>query len=174
MYRFSFLLLAIFLLSVHIHQKLLLILLLFLKVRPPRPQSVFIIGWWYSNPRTAAKRSLDSVPLNLVYYFPSIDGSGPPLLPPPRFTWVPCPLQFARILSLSPLLPPLHLFLFLWSFTSSSVWSPVVRPGEVYNPPSDCRPMPSPGFLSSVPYENFPPLQPVLLAILGLGVGGGA
>ena len=34
--------------------------------------------------------------------FLSKNGSGPPLLPPPRFTRVPCPVQFARILYLFP------------------------------------------------------------------------
>ena len=63
---------------------------------------MFIIGWFCSNPRTEANRSLESVPLILVYYLlPSNDGSAPPsLLPPPRFTRVTCPVQFDRILSL--------------------------------------------------------------------------
>ena len=89
--------------------------------------------------------------------FPSKDGSGPPLLPPPRFTRFPCPVQFARILFIFPLLPLLHQFLCIRPSTSSSVWSDVTRPAEVSKPPADFRPMPSPGFLSSVPYESLPP-----------------
>ena len=53
--------------------------------RPPQPRSVLIIGWWSSNPRTAATIFLDSVPFLLrimCYFFPSSnDGSGTPSLP---------------------------------------------------------------------------------------------
>ena len=121
--------------------------------RPTRPQSVFIIGWWYSNPRTVARRSLDSVPLNLVYYFPcQTMVLVPPLLPHPIFTRVPCPVQFSRILSLFLLLTPLCPCLFSRPSTSSRVWSPVVRPAEVYTPPADCRPK---------PFSWFPVQRPV-------------
>ena len=43
------------------------------------------------------------------------------------------------------------------------------------HPPAAGRPISSPGFLSSVPYVGLrPPPRPVLLVVLGLGVGKGA
>ena len=50
-----------------------------LLVRSPCTHSLFIIGWWYSNPRTAAMWDTRLCTSFLVYYFPVNDGSGPPL-----------------------------------------------------------------------------------------------
>ena len=118
-------------------------------VQSPWPHSLFIIGWWYSNPITAAMWDTRLCPSFLVYYFPVKRCFWSP---PPRFTRFPCPVQFACILSFFFLLPPLRPCLFSRPSPSSSVWSLGVRPAEVYNPPADGRPMSSPGFLSSVPY----------------------
>ena len=79
--------------------------------------------------------------LFLVYnVFPSTMVMVSHLIPPPRYIRFPCPVQFARILSPFFLLPPLRPFLFSRPSTSSSIWSPVVRPSEVSSPPSDCQP----------------------------------
>ena len=91
--------------------------------------------------------------------FPSCDGSGPPLFPPPRFIRVPCPPgHLSRILSPFFQLPPLRPFLCSRPTTSSSVWSPVVLPLELFSPPADGRPMSYPGVLSSVRLMVCPPL----------------
>ena len=58
----------------------------FLLIRPPWPDSLLIIGWYYSKATTAAIQSLDFVPLLvrlMCYASPSTDGSGTPSLPPP-------------------------------------------------------------------------------------------
>ena len=62
-----------------------------------------LLGGFVPIPEQRLGRSLDSVPLILVYYFlPSDDGyvPPPPLTPSPRVTRVPCAVQFACILSL--------------------------------------------------------------------------
>ena len=90
--------------------------------------------------------------------FPVSDGYGPPLSPPPRFTRVTCPpWHLARLLSPFFPFPPLRPFLCRRLSPSSSVWSPVVRPSEVFSPPSEGRSMSSPGVLSSVPYAGLHP-----------------
>ena len=98
----------------------------------------------------------------------------PHLIPPPRFIWLPCPVQCSRILSLLFLLPPLCPCLFSRPSTSSSVWSPVVRPSEVYSPPADC--VPNALLLVSCPESRMKvsPPQHVRLVIIGSGVGGGS
>ena len=126
--------------------------------RPPRPQSVFIIGWWYFNPRTVSRRSLDSVPLNLVYCFPR---QTMVLVPP--FS----PLQYSPGFLSQCSLPVSSLFssYCLLSVRFCSVGRP---PPAAYGHPSSVRKnythlrltvdqSPSPGFLSSVPYEGLPP-----------------
>ena len=97
-------------------------------------------------------------PSFLVYYFHvKLWLWSPHPLPPPIFTRFTFPVQFACILSIFFLLPPLRTCLFRRPSPSSSVWSLGVRPAEVYNPPADGQPMFSPGFLSSVPYEGLLP-----------------
>ena len=113
--------------------------------------------------------------LFLVYdVFPSTMVMVSHLIPPPRYIRFPCPVQFARILSPFFLLPPLRPFLFSRPSTSSSIWSPVVRPSEVSSPPSDCQP--NALLLVSCPASRMKvsPPQPVRLVVLGSGVGGGA
>ena len=75
------------------------------------------------------------------------------------------------------LLPPLCPFLCSRPPTSSSVWSPVVRPSEVYNPPADCRPNSLLLVSCTASLRGFPtppPPRPVGLMLLGLWVGVGA
>ena len=69
-------------------------------VRSPCPHSLLIIGWWYSNPRTAAMWDTRLCTSFFVYYFPVKRWFWSPPLPPPRFTHFPCPVQFALILFL--------------------------------------------------------------------------
>ena len=110
-----------------------------LLVRPPRPQSLSIIGWWCSNTRTAAKKGSRLCPSFYLLCFMSMMVPVPPY-PPSKIhpgylhssAFCPYPLP-------SFLLPPLRPFLCSRPSTSISVWSPVVRPSEVYNPPADCR-----------------------------------
>ena len=74
-----------------------------------------------------------------------------PPFPPPRSTRVPFPPGYlARLLSPFFQLPPLRPFLCSRPTTSSSVWSPVVLPSEVFSPPADGQPMSSSGGLSGV------------------------
>ena len=93
--------------------------------------------------------------ISLLIY-PSKDCSGTPLLPPPRFTRVPCQVQFACILSLSPY--------FLLSVRFCSVGRPPPaasgHPSSVGQKsttlPLTADQCPAPGLLSGVPYELFP------------------
>ena len=132
-----------------------------------------LLGGGIPIPEQQLSWALESVPLNLVCYFPrQTMVLVPPPLPPPRFARFTCPVQFASLLSIFFLFPPLRPCLFSRPSPSSSVWPPVVLTAEVYNPPADCRPMPSHGVLSSVSYEGLPPPpRYVRLVVLGSGVG---
>ena len=125
---------------------------IFMLVLPPRPRSLSIIVWWSSNPRTAAKKVPRLCPSFLVYHVSCQTMVPVPPYPPskihpgslPSSAFLPYPLS-------SFLLPPLRPFLCSRPSTSSSVWSPVVRPSELQPSgwlPTQC---PSPSVLSSVP-----------------------
>ena len=147
----------------------------------PRPHSVLIIGWWGSNPRTAATRLLYSVPfyLGLCATFPCHQIMDlVPLYPPTIFTRVPCPPgQFTCAYSLS---PPIA--------SSPSVCRLVFRPPPaapvvtrrtpVWSlQPSDWRPKNAMMPLVACPASQcfkVCPAWPVRLVVIGLVVGGGA
>ena len=82
-------------------------------------------------------------------------------------------MQFARILYIFFLLPPLRSVLFSRLSTSSSVWSPVASPSEVYSPPADC--LPNSLLLVSCPESRMKVCspRPVRLVVLDSGMGGG-
>ena len=83
----------------------------------------------------------------------------PSFPPPPRFTWVLCPPgHLSRLLSPFFLfLPPFCPYQFIQPPPSSSVWPFIVRPSEVFSPPTDGRPMSFPVFLSIGPYAGLHP-----------------
>ena len=148
-----------------------------LLIRSPWPYSLFIIGWWCSNPRTAAMWDTRLYPYFLVYYFPvkQLFWSSPPPSPPSNIRPVSLPCTFRPYpLSFLFLFPPLRPCLFSRPSPSSSVWSLGVRPEEVYNPPADGRPNVLSWFPVQIHVWRFVTPPPVRLVVLGLGVGGGA
>ena len=122
---------------------------------------LLIRGWWSSLPIALAIWTLDSVPIFKFLCFPSCDGSGTPLSPPPRFSRVLCPPgHLSRLLSpfflfaSSPSISvhsaaPLQQRLDLhrpsvgslqpsgWRTTKFLSWFPVQRPICKFSPPPD-------------------------------------
>ena len=119
-------------------------------------------------------RSLDSVPLHLVYYF---SRQNMVLVPPfypfqdsSRFLSQ-CSLPASYISSLYCLLSVRFCFVGRPPPAASGHLSSVRRKSTHIRLTADqCS---SPGFLSSVPYESPPPPWPVRLVVLGSVVGGG-
>ena len=91
------------------------------------------------------------------------------------------PLRFTRVLALqgifpvssllSSFLPPLRPYPCILPPPSSSVWSFIVRPSEVFRPPADGQPMSSPGFLYSGPYVGLHPPPTCAAGCTWLGCG---
>ena len=52
----------------HIYMFFLFLLILLLD-RPPCPDGMLVVGWWYTSPQTEAKETLESVPIELPLYF---------------------------------------------------------------------------------------------------------
>ena len=47
---------------------LLPLLIILLLDRPLCPDGMLIVGWWSSSPRTEAKETIDSIPIELRFY----------------------------------------------------------------------------------------------------------
>ena len=117
--------------------------------------SLLILGWCSSLPRASDIWTLDSVPMfKFLFVIPSVLVLVPSFPPPSRFTSV---LALQGIFTVSSLLlfflPPLYPYPRIQPPPSSSVWSFIVRPLEVFNQSSEGRPKSSPGFLSNVPMQ---------------------
>ena len=98
-----------------------------------------------------------------LFVFPSVMVLVPSFPPPSRFTWV---LALQGIFTVSSLLlfflPPLYPYPRIQPPPSSSVWSFIVRPSEVFNQSAEGRPKSSPGFLYSGPMQVCTPPPPDL------------
>ena len=84
------------------------------------PDNLLIIRWWCSKPRAEDTQTLDSGLIFSTMYVCTIDGFGPPSLPPPRDSP-------ARAPCLQPLCPRVHPSLSSYCLLSvrfSSYWSP--------------------------------------------------
>ena len=124
-------------------------------------------------PRTAAKRDLDSIPLNLVYYFSVNRWFGSPPSPPSKIHPGSLPSAiFPHPLSFPPIASSPYVFVQSAVHLQQPRWSPVIRPSEVYIPPVDFRPMPCSWFPVQRRMKVCPPPRPVRLVVLGSGVGG--
>ena len=130
----------------------------------------------FPKPRTAAIQSLESVPIVRIMCYVPLMALVPPLSSLPSPPWYPparspCLQKIFQLVHVSPLLlPPLRPF-------SVYLPPPTVAPVVTRRPPvrlTGGRCHAAPGFLSSVLMFGGLPPRPVRLAVLGLGVGGGA